>query len=201
MTVQSSNVEGLPGDFYPEHSPDWRNLYLWMFGQINWLKYLTAAGGHRHFTATYGTAYDEEEKESGMVSFFVFLSYFFIVITFPVSIWFCFAVNLINVIKSLDINKFSLSHSDCQGVWASRHLQAGETQVRGSQISPWKRKMIITLYIGAGELRDQDSWSPFPVLTLSGEKWKFKSSTKISFPKVCWLENWSIWRPSSGDFD
>ena len=23
---------------------------------------LTAAGGHRHFTATYGTAYDEEEK-------------------------------------------------------------------------------------------------------------------------------------------
>ena len=62
MTVQSSNVEGLPGDFYPEHSPHRRHLYLWMFRNIKWLNYLTAAGGHRHFTATYGTAYDEEEK-------------------------------------------------------------------------------------------------------------------------------------------
>ena len=53
MTVQSSNVENLPGG-------DFRNLYMIKAEVLIIL--LTATGGHRHFTATYGTAYDDEEK-------------------------------------------------------------------------------------------------------------------------------------------
>merc|ERR1712227_423577 len=48
--------------------------------------------GGKHFTATYGTAYDDDDGDSGCAAIIVFLSYFLIVITFPISFWFCIQI-------------------------------------------------------------------------------------------------------------
>ena len=51
MTVQSSNVENSPG-----FSTNFEELNL----KITLIPKMTGTGGPKHFTATYGTAYDEE---------------------------------------------------------------------------------------------------------------------------------------------
>ena len=52
-----------------------------------------AGGGNKHFVATYGTAYDDQDEEPGfMVGLIVILSYLLIIITFPVTIWGCFKI-------------------------------------------------------------------------------------------------------------
>ena len=51
-------------------------------------------GGHKHFVATYGTAYDSQEEEPGFLAgLIVALSYLLIIITLPISIWGCFKVS------------------------------------------------------------------------------------------------------------
>jgi len=54
---------------------------------------VTPGHGHKHFTATYGTAYDSDDNENPCImAVLTFISYFLIMVTLPISIWFCIMI-------------------------------------------------------------------------------------------------------------